>query len=146
LLRGHIDDGEIRGAKSQIEGCKAQVEAAKGWVAAKDERLLLAHDRQEELTRRLTEATDKIIQLQNRMCDDGEALKVAQAALLAINNATTANTALGSSLAIGSHDQWFINSPSPALATPTDQSSATRESGRFKIYGLTHGSGDHPSS
>jgi hypothetical protein len=116
--RGYVDDG-------QISALKAQLDAAKERFAVKDERLALAHDQQEELTRRLTIATETIAQLQKQI-SDGETWKAAQtieAVRLAIQSATTANTALGSSLA----------GPAPVLFGPFEP--PIHQGSRFTIYG-----------
>ena len=132
-LRGYFDDG-------QISGLKAQLNAIQERLAVKDERLILAHDRQEELAQKLTVATDTIAQLQKQV-SDGETSKVVAKTLeevrLAIQSATTANTALGSSLAappvpavLGrSFDRFTIYGPHKPEITASSQSKGDWPSG-----------------
>jgi hypothetical protein len=93
---------------------------------ARDERLLLARDRQEETTRKLTEATETIAQLQ-RQIGEGQPAKVVKSVekvRLAIQNATTANTALGSSLVPVPPPPRFFHSP-PSHSAVTQGSTFT---------------------
>jgi hypothetical protein len=97
-LKGHVDDGEIRGLKAEL--------------AAKEERLRYAHDQLEDVVPRLREATETIGQLQMDLGTlrashtpiaerDLKALaERADAAQLAIENATAGSIALGTTLGI----------------------------------------------
>jgi hypothetical protein len=141
-LRGHIDDAEIRALKAQLSASQERLDGhiagLKAQLDARDKRLLLAHDRQEELTQKLTVATETIAQLQKQM-SDGELSKAAQtieAVRLAVQRATTANTALGSSLAGPASVLFPADSHLPGILQPPIQPGK-------RVYNLRPQARDH---
>jgi outer membrane murein-binding lipoprotein Lpp len=137
-MRGRIDDGQISGIKAQLNAAQerldGQVGGLKAQLDARDERLVHTHEMQEGLTRELAVARERIAQLEKDMPvvanasaaspdEIARAVKTLQEVQLAIQSATTANTALGSSLA----------GPAPALFGPFEP--PTHEGTRFRVYG-----------